>query len=458
MAEKTKSKHLINLENHFSATDPLLLKASKTFHELDQLEFDLGLIDDSETTARKNSWWPIVSLIGGESSVKSEFIGHYLNSSLQTSSHKFSVYQYSPQLTELILPGTALDADHRLPFYQISKKLEQISQGEGSNVNSFLELQTVNNDKIKGNLFIDTPSFHISSSNSIQLALHKHVLNISDLVIVFTDFFDAQANLIQDSIDEIVSHQNSNKFLYIIDRSEEILDANGKNEIIASWQSRLADLNIHTGQFIVLSKDEHNPANSAFSKIEERLIHIEIDRSYRVLNTLEKNIQDINDVYIPEVENHLAVWKEKSNMSTLLIFSFIMALLIFAEIFIGVSDLLLDHIIGPSFLLMLIGILVPMHFIMAKVHAKVIVTQLQKRQQKLDISENLSGLFEQSLTFWRTLRPSSKPLGKNKDTGKQIKSLIEKTKSMVQELNDQFSFYQQEGVYSPPAELNLTKK
>ena len=138
MAEKTISKHLINLEKFFSESNPILQKASKTFHELDQLEYDLGLIDNEETTARKSSWWPIVSLIGGFSTAKSEFISRYLNSNLHSSNHKFTVHQYTPQATNTTLPGTALDADYRLPFYQISQKIDQLSKGEGSKINAYL--------------------------------------------------------------------------------------------------------------------------------------------------------------------------------------------------------------------------------------------------------------------------------------------------------------------------------
>jgi len=36
MTEKTASKYLLNLEKHFAADSPVLLKASKVFQELDQ--------------------------------------------------------------------------------------------------------------------------------------------------------------------------------------------------------------------------------------------------------------------------------------------------------------------------------------------------------------------------------------------------------------------------------------
>jgi hypothetical protein len=269
---------------------------------------------------------------------------------------------------------------------------------------------------------------------------------MSDLVLVFSDLFDATPELIKDTVDVIIAQQDTNKFIYVIDHSEISLDTNKTNEIIASWKRRLAELGIHTGQFIVLSD-----SSSSIIEIDHRLVNIENDRSYRVLHSLEKNIRDINDVFIPEVETHLLIWKERINMSTLIILGFIVTLLLFAEITMGVVQLLFDPIIGPLFLLILIAFLIPTHLMVAKVHAKFIINRLQARQKQLNLTENLSGLFEQSLTFWRIILPINEPVGKNKKTKARINGLIEQTKDMVQTLNDQFSHYYQEAPYSRPS-------
>jgi len=439
MAEKTISKHLINLEKCFSESNPILQTASKTFHELDQLEFDLGLIDNEESTARKSSWWPIVSLIGGFSTAKSEFLSRYLNTNLHSSNHKFTVHQYTPQTTNATLPGTALDADYRLPFYQVSRKIEQTAKDEGSKINAYLELKTVNSERLKGKLFIDTPVLDASATTAVKPMLTQHILNMSDLVLVFSDLFDATPELIKETVDEIIAQQDTNKFIFVIDHSEISLDSNKTNEIIASWKRRLAELGIHTGQFIVLSD-----SSSSIIEIDHRLVNIENDRSYRVLHSLEKNIRDINDVFIPEVEEHLVIWKDRINMSTLIILGFIVTLLLFAEITMGVVQFLFDPIIGPLFLLILIAFLIPTHLMVAKVHARFIINRLQARQKQLNLTENLSGLFEQSLTFWRIILPINEPVGKNKKTRARINALIEQTKDMVQALNDQFSHYRQD--------------
>lgn len=450
MAEKTISKHLINLENNFSSSSPILQKASKIYHKLDQLEYDLGLLEDEDTTARNCSWWPTVSLVGGFSTAKSEFINRYLNSTLHSSNHKFTVLQYTPQATSATLPGTALDADHRLPFYQISQKIEQIVQNEGNKINKYLELKTVNSERLQGKLFIDAPVLNASPENPVISSLTKHILQLSDLILVFTDLFDATPELIQNTIDEIVSQQETNKFIFIIDHSEISIDAQKSNDIITSWQRRLAELGIHTGQFILLSDQTQSSSDSSLSEIDQRLANIENDRSYRVLGSLEKSIRDVNDVYIPEVETYLALWKDRVNMSTLIILGFIVSLLVAAEITMGVVQLLIDPIIGPAFILVLVAFLLPLHLLMGKVHAKLIINKLQERQKKLNLTENLADLFEKNLTFWRMILPIKNPAGKNKKTRLKINTLIEETKDTVQSLNDQFSHYQLDASYNEP--------
>jgi hypothetical protein len=457
MADKSVSKHLINLENYFAASNPLLQKASKTFHQLDQLEYDFGLIDNDETTARKSSWWPIVSIIGGFSSAKSEFINRYLNTHLHSSNHKYTVHQYTPQSTNATIPGTALDADYRLPFYQISHKIEQIEKGEGSKINAYMELKTVHSERLRGKLFINTPVLNSTPDNPVQEMLTQHVLNMSDLILVFSDLFDAAPELTKTTVDEIIAQQDSNKFIYIIDHSEISLDENKTQEIIASWKRRLAELGIHTGQFIVLSDSSQATPSSSLTEIDQRLVNIENDRSYRVLATLEKSIHDINDVYIPEVENSLLIWKDRVNMSTLIILGFLVTLLLFAEITMGVVQLLIDPIIGPAFVLILIAFLVPVHLLIGKVHAKFIITTLQKKQKELNLTENLSGLFEKSLTFWRILLPINEPVGKNKKTRKKINMLLEQTKELVQSLNDQFSQYHDSPNITTTEQTNFTE-
>lgn len=450
MAEKTVSKYLSNLEKTFAKDNPVLLNAAKVFHQLDQIEYDLSLIDHEETTASKYSWWPIVSLIGGNSTAKSRFINSYLGteqllSGIQASSHKFTALLYNNQSTPATLPGTALDVDHRYPFYQISQKIEQQQKDEGKRINAYLELKTIHSERLKGKLFIDAPNVSATSAAPIMSMLTTHTIENSDLVLVFCDVFEASSSMMNELIRQISVHQDTNKFIYLIDAPAATFYPTKSSEIISSWQRRLADLGLNTGQFILLPNQEHSASAQnppQFIEIDQRLANVEHDRSYRILNALEKSIHDIENVIIPEIKDGIATWKERINLTSLLILGGIAALAVFLELQLGiVIDLLFDPITGPIIILVIISVMVPLHLINAKLQSKFIMNRLNDRRKDLHLMENLGEFFELNLTFSRMLFNFSEPAGWNKKVRARLAQLSDKTKDLVQSLNDSFSTY-----------------
>ncbi|NOT84269.1 MAG: hypothetical protein HOP02_05665 [Methylococcaceae bacterium] len=444
MTEKAISKHLSNLEKQFAANNSVLQQATKIFHDLDQVEYDLGLLDQDETTARKSSWWPIVSLISDDSLAKTTFLNQFLGSAAQaanvhSASHKFTVFQHTPQATLATLPGSALDVDHRLPFYNISHKIEQFSAGEGSKINSYLELKTLNSPRLRNRLLIETPDFNSIAQHPVRLLLNQQVIEMSDLVLVFTSVFESDSIAKTQLIEHIIAHQDANKFIYIIDHIDITLTPERIQTSIASWKKRLAGLGLNTGQFIIFANIQGLLQNPALVEIDERLVNIDNDRSYRVLHTLEKGIRDVHDVVIPEVSSALKRWKERCNFSTLIILGLIISILLFAEISMGILDLLIDPIIGPLALLGLLAVLIPLHIVISKMHAKSFVKELYARQKALHLSENLAAMFEKSLSFWRIVLPINEPVGNSKKYRTRLRLLNERSKNLVQALNDNFS-------------------
>jgi hypothetical protein len=451
MAEKTISKYLLNLEKHFAHDSPALLKAAKIFQGLDQVEFDLGLIETEETTASKTSWWPVVSLIGGNSTAKTRFINSYLNSEksasgVQSSSHKFSVLLHNNQPVSTTLPGTAMDADPRYPFYQIGHKLEQQQAGEGSRINSYLEIKTLNSERLKGKLLIDAPNFGLLQTTQVMSFLTLYVIEHSDLVLVFTDTFDSPSPLVDELIQLINTHQDSNKFVYLIDAPAATFFPTSNADLIATWQHKLADLGLTTGQIIALPGPQQTTVaastQSAYAEIDQRMATIGHDRTYRILNHLEHDIEEIEKTIIPEVRKATATWKERSHVSSLVVLSFIIILSLFAEINSGIIlSTFFDPILGPLSFLALCAFMIPVHLFFSKIQAKFIINNLNVKQQELNLLENLAGLFEKNLTFTRMLLPIVEPYGWNKKTKAQLAQFKDKNKELVQSLNDSFGNY-----------------
>ncbi|MCK4493708.1 MAG: hypothetical protein KAU26_06605, partial [Methylococcales bacterium] len=333
----------------------------------------------------------------------------------------------------------ALDVDHKLPFYQISHKIEQNLKGEGGKINTHLELKTSNSDKLIGKLFIDTPPL-TEESGEVQKFLMKHVLEISDASFIFTDIFDSDPLVIQELLDELIIRQDTHNLVYVVDHSDMSLDIAQSNEVINSWQQRLANLGLNTGHYVVLS-DSDDVRLDGIKAIDERLENVEYHRTYRVLRTLEKSIRDVEDVIIPEVSKVLMQWKERSNATTLIVMGFIVTLMLFAEITMGgiILNSIIDPIIGPIFLAVLVLFFVPLHIVVSKIHAKFLLKSLYERQKKLVLIENLAGLFEKSLNFTRILFSIKEPFGNSRKNRKKLKRLIEQTQELVQSLNESFS-------------------
>ena len=464
MTEKTASKYLVNLEKTLANDNPALLRSIKIYHDLDQIQYDLGLIEADDTTATKQSWSPIISFIGGNSTAKARFINSYLGdqqttSGIQASTHKFTVLLQSSQTNFATLPGTALDVDPRYPFYQISKKMEQLQKGEGDKVNAHLELKAINNERLKGKLFIDSPNLGAIPENPINSMLIKHIIESSDLVLVFTDVFGSSTPLLEEVIQHIETHQDTNKFVFLVDEPIVAINPAKANEVILSWQRKLADLNITTGQFVIAPNHQNgiNPQSKVdFSEIDQRLANVSLDRTYRILNSLEKNIRDIEEVIFPEVRKGITLWKERSNLSSLVLLSFIAVLAIFAEIEMGILDVLFDPIIGPVVLVILTAILIPTHILISKVHAKFIIKRLNERQKELHLMENLAGLFEQNMTLIRTVLPIHESVAWNKKMKARLVYLNEKTKELVQSVNDIFGNYDEPTIPQPQTEESHT--
>jgi len=153
-----------------------------------------------------------------------------------------------------------------------------------------------------------------------------------------------------------------------------------------------------------------------------------------------------------EVRNGILLWKERVNISSLIVLCFIAVLAVFAEINVGVLEFLIDPIIGPIIILILLGIMIPTHLLISKLHAKLIINKLNERQKELHLMGNLANLFEQNLTFVRMLLPLSEPAAWNKKIKARLMQLTDKAKVLVQSLNDDFGTYDEVSSYNAPIE------
>jgi hypothetical protein len=131
-------------------------------------------------------------------------------------------------------------------------------------------------------------------------------------------------------------------------------------------------------------------------------------------------------------------------MTSLIVLGFIASLAVLAEIQMGILEFLFDPIIGPILIAILIAIMVPIHLLISKLHAKLIINKLNERQEELHLMENLANLFEKNMTFVRMLLPINESIAWNKKIKARLNQLTDKTKDLVQSLNDNFGSYHEQ--------------
>jgi len=134
------------LKEYLSAENPVLLDVIEKYESLDKLGHSMGFISPEETYTSHISWWPMISVLGTFSAGKSTFINTYIGETIQDSGNqavddKFTVICYGNNEDPVTLPGLALDADPRFPFYNISDEVNDWDVGGeiGDEVNDYGE-------------------------------------------------------------------------------------------------------------------------------------------------------------------------------------------------------------------------------------------------------------------------------------------------------------------------------
>ncbi|MEE9428944.1 MAG: dynamin family protein, partial [Paracoccaceae bacterium] len=238
---------LARLESHLKAENPALLDVLPTYYRFDKLLTKTGLLDKDTSLASQISWWPLIAVLGTFSSGKSTFINSYVGDDLQSTGNqavddKFTVICHSATgaTGTQTLPGTALDADPRFPFFRISHEIEKVAQGQGKHIESYLQLRTTNQASVKNKIIIDSPGFDADDQRRSTLRITDHIIDLSDLVLVFFDARHPEPGAMQDTLEHLVARTvnrtDASKFIYILNQIDTAAKDDNTEEIVAAWQ------------------------------------------------------------------------------------------------------------------------------------------------------------------------------------------------------------------------------
>ncbi|MDH5446561.1 MAG: dynamin family protein [Gammaproteobacteria bacterium] len=323
---------LQQLEDHLRQENPILVEAVGRFRELDRVARRMGLLNQEQSFATQVPWWPLITVLGTFSAGKSSFINHYLHRNLQATGtqavdDKFSVLCFASDGKDRVLPGIALDADPRFPFYQMADEIERVSPGERSRVDAYLQLKTSDSEALRGYIIIDSPGFDADDQRSATLRITDYIIELSDLVLVFFDARHPEPGAMQDTLEHLVGgtmhRKDSNKFLYILNQIDSAAREDNSEQVVSAWQRALAQQGLTAGEFYTIyNPDVATPIKDTLVRhryetkrdadmaaIKQRIHQVHVDRIYRIIGRLEKTAREIEQEYLPQLRNLLSRWR-----------------------------------------------------------------------------------------------------------------------------------------------------
>ncbi len=464
---KAIENRLKNLEKHLEQENPILIEAVKSFKELDNIAFRMGLISNDESYATQIPWWPLISILGTFSAGKSTFINSFIGAQLQASGNqavddKFTVICYTNDNTSRVLPGLALDADPRFPFFNISEDIEKVAPGEGERVNAYLQLKTSPTQPIKGKILIDSPGFDADAQRNSTLRITDHIIDLSDLVLVFFDARHPEPGAMKDTLEHLVTktiqRTDSSKFLYILNQIDTASKEDNPEEVVGAWQRALSQSGLTAGKFYMIY-DEASAIHISDGQLQERfklkkdadldaiydrMHQVETERAYRIIGALEKTANDIETKAIPALKEAIRKWSSRVLISDAVIYSIILALTIYvvtaqeAWQALKPSSLIDSYqnnpLTGILSLVLIFMVLFGVHLFSRKFWAASIARHLPRS----DMPGNLVTAFAKNTSLWRSVFHTS-PQGWNRRAARKIRAVIDNSGHFVQKLNDSFA-------------------
>ncbi|RLA06717.1 MAG: dynamin family protein [Gammaproteobacteria bacterium] len=454
------NERFCNLSEHLRSENPILLGCLESYRQLDEVGRKIGLLTSDESWTNNIPWWPLISILGTFSAGKSTFINDYIGKNLQKTGNqavddKFSVLVYSSNNDGVVLPGIALDSDSRFPFYQMSADIDKETPGEGTRIDAYLQLKPCSSDKLKGKIIIDSPGFDADAQRTATLQITEHIVDLSDLVLVFFDARHPEPGAMRDTLKHLVSktilRKDSNKFLYILNQIDTTAREDNPEDITAAWQRALGQEGLSAGKFYsiynekaaspiedeALAKRFKTKKDADLAEILDRMEQIESQRSYRIVGSLEKISSEIEKVHIPKIKEYITSWRKKvlvlDGVSFAVVIIFMLYLMFGSNLMVSGLQMFnnVEFFIYGSVLVMFL--LTALHFFNRHLIKKTIIKTIIKDDDGYYLRS-----FIKNCVFYRSIWFKN-PAGWHRWSKNRLKQIVEKSAKLIQKLNDSFT-------------------
>jgi hypothetical protein len=472
MEDGRLADRLTSLKEHLQQENPLLVEAVGSFKRLDKVCRGLGLLAADQSTISQIAWWPLISILGPFSAGKSTFINNYLDFPVQqTGSHavddKFTVICYNAAGECRVLPGTALNADLRFPFYKMSEELEKVEPGEGGRIDSYIRLRTCPSEKLRGMILIDSPGFDADAQRTATLRITNHIMDLSDLVLVLFDARRPEPGAMRDTLTHLVAatigRRDSNKFIYVLNQMDIAAREDNPEEVVGAWQRALAQHGLTAGKFYRIYsptaalpiQDEslrhrfEGKRDADLSGIRERMNQVRVERAYRIVGDLEKLAREVSDARVPEIREMLRQWRSGVLRRDGLWFGLIALACVVAYLATGhpfsagLMPQWLTWVFAESwrwipFVLLVAGGGTWLHFLARKAAVARVVRLVEREYVHGPVRESLLLALYKNTAPWRSIF-LPEPTGWGRRARRRLGSVIADSEKFIQALNDRYA-------------------
>ena len=471
-ADRQLRERLRNLQAHLETENPLLTAAVRSFQRLDRVGYGMGLLRRDQSFAMLIPWWPLISILGTFSAGKSSFINHYLQTPLQETGNqavddKFTVICYSQDQEQRVLPGIALDADPRFPFYQMSEELEHVAPGEGKRIDAYLQLKTCHCERLRGTILIDSPGFDADAQRTATLRITDYIIDLSDLVLVFFDARHPEPGAMQDTLTHLVGNtirrHDSSKFLYILNQIDVTAREDNPEAVVGAWQRALAQEGLTAGRFYCIYNPDaaipiddealrqrfESKRDADLQQIHQRMQRVTVERSYRIIDALEKTAREIEDRYLPRLRELKRRWEKgtawRGTLLLALVLGAFLGITLWRGDWQGLSlqaawwDVLWSGTRNRYFTVAgLLLILFGLYHLARSWSARSVLRALRRSAEHPQVKERLAQAFRKNTRFWHSLfRPQ--PVGWNWLARKRLQRVYADADHFIQLLNDRYA-------------------
>ena len=466
------NQRLKNLEAHLKQENPVLLRTVQSFRELDKVAYGMGLLETHESFATRIPWWPLVSVLGTFSAGKSTFVNYFLGTKLQRTGNqavddRFTVIVFSPEGESRTLPGVSLDSDPRFPFYRVSQDIENVAAGEGKRIDAYLQLKTCRSERLKGKILIDSPGFDADAQRTAVLRITDHMVDLSDLVLVFFDARHPEPGAMRDTLKHLVvdtiNRPDSGKFLFILNQIDTAAREDNPEDVVAAWLRALGEVGLTAGRFYTIYNPDvgavfddaakqqrfESKRDRDLDEIFNRIQGVEVERAYRIVASLRKTATDFNDRAVPLLETAVARWRKRTLIADGIILGSLLAMFLAWSINMGHWKGLtyapdwLQSLKGVSWgveglEVLIVVLLIVAHFNVRRLAAKSLLPWLRKQVEGQFLPGDVVAAFERNTRAWRTVFGRS-PVGWNGWARTKVNKVLNDCEAYVQTLNQTFT-------------------